>query len=172
MKREKTPALLAVVIKASTGQWFVAAIYLDGSAEPLVRSEPGNLDSYVGQCDDEQLSFLRHRLSGAMQRGCDRLWARDAKAARIVLIADDDLPDSGDDLLSRLAEHFHTWMTSPPVSFYRGHGEATIEDLQSLDCLVGSPGNTERDCLQRALPQLCRQLADANGWEVIPKPDS
>lgn len=170
MTREKTPTLLAVVIKASLQQWFVAGIDLDGTVQPLVRSETRNLDQYVGQSDDEQLSFLRHRLSGAMQRGCDRLWARDAKAARIVLIADDDLPDSQTSLLPRLAEHFHTWMTRPPVSFYRGHGDATIEDLHSLDCLVGELDEDQVSCLQQALPPLSERLSNGDCWEVIQKP--
>ena len=172
MTPEKTPSLLAVVIKSSLQQWFVAGIDMDGTVEPLVRSEPGNLDQYVGQGEDEQLSFLRHRLSGAMQRGCDRLWARNAKAARIVLIADHDLPDSDAALLPRLADHFHTWMTRPPVSFYRGHGDSTIEDLESLECLVGQPDAEQAVPLRQALPQLCQRMADSDCWEVIQKPKS
>lgn len=170
MTHEKSPALLVVVIRAALKQWYVAGIGPEGTVTPLVRSERGNLDQYVGQRDDEQLSFLRHRLSGAMQRGCDRLWAKEAKAARIVLIADDNLPDSDSELLQRLADHFHTWMTRPPVTCYRGHGGSTIEDLESLECLVGQPDAPHATCLQSALPDLVRQIDDDDSWEIVLEP--
>jgi hypothetical protein len=170
MTSEKTPTLLLVVIKSASQQWFVAGIDLDGTIVPLVRSEPHNLDQYVGQSDDEQLSFLRHRLSGAMQRGCDRLWARNAKATRIVLIADSDLPESDAGLLPRLAEHFHTWMTRPPVSFYRGRGNATIDDFDSLECLVGEVTAEHAAALKQAMGSLCEQMAADDCWEIIQKP--
>ena len=170
MTPDKTPSLLAVVIKSSPQQWFVAGIDMEGAVAPLVRSEPGNLDQYVGLSDDEQISFLRHRLSGAMQRGCDRLWARNAKAARIVLIADNDLPDGADGLLRRLADHFYNWMTRPPVSCYRGQGAPTIEDLDSLECLIGEPELEHLRPLKQALPQLCERMSDSECWEVIQKP--
>jgi hypothetical protein len=170
MTSEKTPTLLLVVIKSASQQWFVAGIDLDGTIVPLVRSEPHNLDQYVGQSDDEQLSFLRHRLSGAMQRGCDRLWARNAKATRIVLIADSDLPESDAGLLPRLAEHFHTWMTRPPVSFYRGDRNVTLEELDPLECLVDKVSDEQAALLQQAMPSLCKQMAAGDCWEIIQKP--
>ncbi len=168
MASEKTPVLLAVVVNTSRQQWFVAGVDFDGSVDPLVRSEPGNLDHYADQPGDEQLSFLRHRLSGSMQRGCDRLWARNAKAARIVLIVDDDFPGGEADLLVRLAEHFHVWMTSPPVSCYRGAGG--VSDLESFDCLVGEPEPEQAAALGQALPTLFQRMTDADLWEVIQDP--
>ncbi len=171
MPPEKTPALIVVIVLANKQQWFVAGISLvDGSVDTLVRSEIGNLDAYIGAGPDEQLSFLRHRLSGAMQRGFDRLWGKHAKAARIVLIADQDLPEAAPDLLPKLAAHLDTWMTRPPITFLRGAGHEQIESLDELECLVGPLEASEADQLRKGLPRLKQLMASGEAWEIIPKP--
>ncbi len=170
MTTEKTPELMVVVIRTDRQQWFVAGVDLQGDATPLVRSEPDNLDQYIGEPYDEQVSFLRHRLSGAMQRGCDRLWARNAKAMRIVLIADDHLADAEPRLLSDLADHLHTWMTRPPVSVYRAKDSSSVDELSSMHCLVGEPESGQKEALMKGLPQLSTMLDAPDRWEVIQKP--
>jgi hypothetical protein len=170
MKSEKTPELLVVVIRTKQQQWFVAGVDLQGDTTAMVCSEPGNLAEYVGQPEDEQLSFLRHRLSGAMQRGCNRLWARKSKAMLIVVIADDHLTDSDPSLLSNLAEHLHTWMTRPPVVCYRANERSCIGDLSSLQCLIGDVEPEQLNALEKGLPQISQLLADPDCWEVVQKP--
>ena len=173
MANSKTPSLIVVVILAARQQWYVAGISMvDGSVDCLVRSEPSNLDAYVGQESDAQLSFLRHRLSGALQRGFDRIWAKGCKASRIVMIADDSLPESTPDLMKRLAEHFEVWMTRPPVTFLQGQGSLQIEDLQSLEWLVGAMDDDETRMLQEKLPVLKDQILQSDAWEVIAKPNT
>jgi len=171
MAKPKQPCLLVILIHSARRQWFVAAVDLDASLIPLIRSEPDNLDRYAGRDAEEQLSFLRHRLSGAMQRGCDRLWARERKAASIVVIASEDLPGSADELLPQLAEHLHTWMTRPPVITFRGEGFDQLASLDDLDCLAGSLDDQQHSALQSALPNLAaRTIGD--DWEVAQKPQA
>jgi hypothetical protein len=45
-----------------------------------------------------------------------------------------------------------------------------MEDLQSLECLIGQPDDDHADPLAKALPQLSRHMADEDCWEVIQKP--
>ncbi|MGB0599041.1 MAG: hypothetical protein ACPGLY_20345 [Rubripirellula sp.] len=171
MPSNKTPALLVVVVLSEKQQWFVAGISLDdGILDCLVRSEPANLDAYVGADPDEQLSFLRHRLSGAMQRGVDRLWGKDAKASRIILIADQELPNSTPELLPRLAQHLEVWLTRPPISFFCGRGKERVECFSELRCLVGQLTPIEQACLEKQLPALKQKLTVPTDWEVIAKP--
>lgn len=171
MPSNKTPTLLVVVVLSDKQQWFVAGISLvDGILDCLVRSEPANLDAYVGADPDEQLSFLRHRLSGAMQRGVDRLWGKAAKATRVILIADQALPKSAPDLLPKLAQHLEVWMTRPPISFFCGRGKEQIECFSELRCLVGQLTPAEQVCLEKQLPALKQKLAVPMDWEVIAKP--
>ncbi|MEM8668460.1 MAG: hypothetical protein AAGG48_13160 [Planctomycetota bacterium] len=171
MATDKTPTLIVVVIIAARQQWFVAGVSLaDAKLDCFVKSEPANLDDYVGKSPDEQLSFLRHRLSGAMQRGFDRLWAKHRKAHRIVLIADEDLPDSAAGLLPNLANHLDTWMTRPPISFFRGEGHGQFDELDQLSCLVGPLNTEEAASLQEQLPALKAALEADASWEVIAKP--
>lgn len=171
MPSDRTPSLIVVLIIAARQQWYVAGVSaLDGSLDCLVRSDEFNLDRYRDGDEDEQVSFLRHRLSGAMQRGFDRLWAKNAKASRIVLIADDHLPAASETLWARLAEHLNLWMTQPPITFLLGTGHESIAVLDELNCLVGHLGPEDQQHLAQSLPGLLRQLSSPDGWEVIAKP--
>src|SRR5262249_3886796 len=82
----KTPVVLLVLVETARLRWFVAALGLDGQAVPLLRSEEGDLEKYRGLAFDEQVAFLRHRFCGVLQRGCDRLWARDSKACQFAFV--------------------------------------------------------------------------------------
>lgn len=170
MRDEKSPALLAVVILTEPKQWFVAGLTDHDAVLPLVCSEEGNLDDYVGLHGDEQLSFLRHRIAGAIQRGFDRLFARQAKAQRIILIVDNDFPDADATLLDRLAEHFHTWMARPPVSCYRGQGFSGATDFDTLDCVIGRPNEADEAQLRTSMAVLVQMTGEPEHWERIPTP--
>src|SRR6266849_810917 len=106
----KEPVLLTVLIETAKFRWYVGGIGLDGAATPLFCSEPGNLKPYVGVPFDEQVNFLRHRLSGVLQRGCDRLWGRQLKPCQIVFVADGSFVEADSKLTRRVAEHFVAWM--------------------------------------------------------------
>jgi len=115
---DKEPMLLTVLIETSCLRWYVAGIDLAGKPLPLLRSETGNLNPYLSLPFDDQVSFLRHRLSGVLQRGCDRLWGRQMKPCQIVFVADGPFVQADAELTARVAEHFVEWMTRPPVVFF------------------------------------------------------
>ena len=84
----KTPVILAVFLETKKFRWFASVIDLQGACTPLIRSAEGNLATYLELPFDEQVSFLRHRLSGVLQRTFDRIWKREQKPCSIVFVAD------------------------------------------------------------------------------------
>ena len=170
MRTPKTPALLVVVIRTACQQWFVAGSTERDHLLPLACSEPGNLGEYVGLPPDEQLSFMRHRIAGAIQRGFDRLYAKEAKAHQIVLLIDDEFPEASPNLLQRLGDHFTAWMTRPPVCCYRGTSETGSCTAQQLICISGPMDQAWAELFAKALPQLTESLESEELWERIPTP--
>src|SRR5438105_1397633 len=102
----KAPAVLLVLVEAAGLRWFVAGLGLDGRAAPLLRSADGDLAKYRDLPFDEQVAFLRHRFCGVLQRGCDRLWARELKACQFVIVFAGELPDPTGELVRSTADHF------------------------------------------------------------------
>src|ERR1700682_4842124 len=91
---QKAPVLLLVVVETARRRWFVAAGGLDGKSVAVLRSEVGDLEKYQTVEFDEQVAFLRHRFCGVVQRGCDRIWARDCKACQLVFVFEGLLPEA------------------------------------------------------------------------------
>ena len=164
----KEPVLLTVLIETGRLRWYVAGIALDGSAIPLICSEPGNLSSYLGVALDEQVNFLRHRFSGVLQRGCDRLWGRGQKPCQIVFIADGPFVDADPELLLRVGEHFVAWMANPPVAFFAGKGGFPGVEGVTLDCIVGDAAPAHHAALQIGLPRLVAAMRHNENWELAP----
>src|SRR5262249_30843352 len=133
----KDPVLLVVLIETGQLRWYVAGIGLDGEAMPLLFSEAGNLQPYVGIAFDEQVSFLRHRLSGVLQRGCDRIWARQKKPCQIVFVTDAEFLQAETALTHAVAEHFVVWMTNPPVTFFVSRTGFESQEPSRLDLIAG-----------------------------------
>jgi hypothetical protein len=166
---DKEPVLLVVLIETAELRWYVAGIRRDGTPVPLVCSEPGNMAPYVGQPFDEQASFLRHRLAGVLQRGCDRLWGRQQKPSHIVFLADATFAHAAAELTQRVATHFVEWMTRPPVVFLIGEsGFQPNNDALALDCLAGELEQAVESTLRAGLPALYTRLADTDAWELSP----
>ncbi|PAY17980.1 hypothetical protein CKO51_18400 [Rhodopirellula sp. SM50] len=162
---DKEPVLLTVLIESVTRRWSVAGITSDGRGVPLMCTEPGDFDAVVGQTLDEQASYLRHRLSGVLQRGCDRLWGRQMKPRHIVFVADEPLRRSHPDLTQRVAEHFVEWMTSPPVAFFICTDGWSGDAELTLDTVAGELDPTDQEILTKALPTLIQTLQDREAWE-------
>lgn len=159
-KRE--PVLLAVLIENAVQRWYLAGIDDRSNVTPLVCSEPGNLSAYIGQEFDEQVSFLRHRLSGALQRGCDRLWGRNQKPALIVFAIDELFPHASTELTQRVADHFVEWMSNPPVVFL------LKEDSQSgWQTLVGDWSDEQREVFNKAWDNFVAAQSQRDLWELI-----
>lgn len=156
----REPVLLTVLIECGAHRWRAAAINHAGGVAPLACSEPGNLAPYVGQPFDDQVSFLRHRLSGVLQRGCDRLWGRDQKPCRIVLAADAPFPDAPAGLTQRVADHFVEWMTSPPVVFLLLNDQGG-----SYETLAGGWAEGDRAAFDAGLVELLASGEREEVWE-------
>jgi len=164
----KDPVLLTVLIETAQLRWYVAGIELDGEVIPLLQSEAGNLDAYIGVGFDEQTSFLRHRLSGVLQRGVDRLWGKQKKACQIVFLVDGPFIRAEPGLTKRVAEHFVQWMTRPPVAFLSSaNGLAPDADLH-LSEIAGDMEQAHRESLDAGLPDLLEAMSHSDVWELSP----
>ena len=164
----KEPVLLTILVETASLRWFVGGIGLDGKELPLLRSANGDLSPYQGVDEAEQLSFLRHRLCGVLQRGCDRLWARQLKPCHIVFVTDGPFPRASPDLAARLAQHLKEWLWNPPVVFYT-QSEAT----PALTRLAGEIPSEFQSALDDGLPKLWQAMHQADRWEQAPaKPKS
>ncbi len=165
---DKQPMLLTVLIETSQLRWYVAGIDLRGEALPLLRSDVGNLSPYVGIPFDDQVSFLRHRLSGVLQRGCDRLWGRQMKPCQIVFVADGPFVQAEPELTPRVAEHFVEWMTRPPVVYFTAPGGFAAAGPPVLNQVAGEPDVDLRRALEIGLPALGNVLNEPDAWERVP----
>ena len=165
---EKEPVLLTVLIETSRLRWYVAGIDLAGERLPLLRSETGNLSPYLGIPFDDQVSFLRHRLSGVLQRGCDRLWGRQKKPCQIVFVADGPFVQADAELTARVAEHFVEWMTRPPVVFFIAARGLASPEPPLLDQVAGELDGALRTALDAGLTALWDALDRPDAWELVP----
>jgi hypothetical protein len=154
----KTPVLMVVLVEAARLRWFVAAIGPDGRPETLLRSEVGNLDKYRGLDFDGQVSFLRHRFCGVLQRGCDRLWARQQKARQFAFVFDEPLPEPTGRLTEAVAQHFLEWLLNPPAVIYTG----------ALDRVAGTIDPALEGQLRADLGALLAARDDPDAWELVP----
>ena len=125
--------------------------------------EVGDLEKYQGLEADEQLLFLRHRLCGVLQRGCDRLWARNLKACQFVFVFEDPLPDATGRLTAAVAEHFQQWLLNPPVVVYTGTSTG------SLRVVCGTIAAPLQALLCADLDGLLAAQADVTAWELSPR---
>jgi hypothetical protein len=161
----KEPMILTLIVVAKPQQWFLAAVDLRGHVHRLLCSEPGDLAAYEGLPFDDQMSFLRHRICGVLQRGHDRLWPVDRKACQFVFLFAGDLPGTDAELIPRLADHFAEWMLSPPaVVFTLEHGlNAKVTEIRQL---AGSMDSRYRNALTEAFPSLLHAATDPASWEI------
>jgi hypothetical protein len=162
----KENVLLTVLIHTTQLQWHVAGMRLDGTSVPLMRSEASNLRPYIGVPFDEQVNFLRHRLSGVLQRGCDRLWGRNLKPKQIVFLVDGPFIEAPSELTESVAEHFVTWMTRPPVVFLRFDVTNLRDGAVQLDRLAGEYEPDTESALHVGLPGLHAATTDSSLWEL------
>lgn len=164
----KEPVLLTVLIETGQFRWYVAGVALDGGAAPLICSEPGNLAPYRGVPLDEQVNFLRHRLSGVLQRGCDRVWGRQQKPCQIVFVADGPFIDAAPDLARCVGEHFVAWMANPPVVYFESRSGFFSEASPTLVPIAGEANPAYQHALEIGLPCLFAAIRQTEAWELIP----
>jgi hypothetical protein len=164
----KAPAVLVVLVEAARLRWFVAGLGLDGGSFPLLRSEEGDLSPYQGLDFDDQVSFLRHRFCGILQRGCDRLWARDSKACQFVFVFGGLLPGTTATLTERVADHFVQWMLNPPVAVFACEG-GLDSCATPRTPLAGQLDAPLQKLLDDGLAGLIVATAEEGAWELSAK---
>jgi hypothetical protein len=156
----KTPVLVVVLVESARLRWLVAAIGLDGSLTPLLRSEDDNLSTYRGLPFEEQVSFLRHRFCNILQRGCDRLWPIGKKSCQFVILFDGLMPDATEELIPAVSEHFVMWMLNPPVVVFSGGATSALKPL------AGTIEPSREGVLQRSLESLVSAATHDELWEL------
>jgi hypothetical protein len=166
---QKPAVMLLVLVETARLRWFVAALGMDGRAVPLLRSDVGDLDKYRDVAFDEQVSFLRHRLCGVLQRGCDRIWARGAKACQFVIVFDGLLPEPTGKLTQVVAEHFTEWMLNPPVVVFNKQTTENLGDSLRFEKLAGELDPQLEPILLARLGEVCAARDDLGAWEFAPK---
>jgi hypothetical protein len=163
----KTPVVLMVLVETSRLRWLTAALRPDGEVVPLLRSEEGDLAPYVAGDAEQQLTFLRHRLCGVLQRGCDRLWARELKPSQFVVLFSEPL-DEGD-LTQQVADHFDLWLVQPTVVVYAGDRGAPLCAKVPLRPLAGELDPSFAPLLSDAVAKLIAAARDDERWELSRK---
>lgn len=173
---DRAPAYLVVFVETAAMRWHVAAIDQAGRPLPLLQSEAGDLNEYRGQPSDEQVSFLRHRLAGALQRGCERLYFRKMKAAHFLIFVDAPLPHTDDGVTQRLAEHFVQWMVNPPATFLTLAPPAESAAPSAVRLVAGElPASIElpapiESLLDDAIAELATAFDKPECWELMVPP--
>ena len=165
----KAPALLVILVEAARLRWFVACIGLDGQTIPLICSEADDLAKIRGVEFDEQVGFLRHRFCGALQRGCDRLWARNLKACHFVFVFEGLLEEPTGELIPAVARHLAEWLLNPPVTVFAGAKEIERQELFLLNRLAGSHEAPLEELLRAHLGELLAAKDDSAAWEQVRK---
>jgi hypothetical protein len=165
----KAPAMLLVLIESVRLRWFVASIGLDGRTTPLICSEVDDLEKYRGLDFDEQVAFLRHRFCGVLQRGCDRLWARNLKACQFVFVFEGLLAEPTGKLTSALAQHFAEWMLNPPVVVLADANGFNAQQPPQLDQLAGRLEPPLKELLVAHFGELLAAKEDPTAWEHVRK---
>jgi len=165
---DKVPTILVVLIEAEKLRWFVVGLGLDGLLAPLICSDEGDLSPYCALAFDEQVSFLRHRFCGVLQRGCNRLWEQQKKACQFVFLFEGLMPAAQaaepELLTEKIADHMVEWMLNPPVAVLTCDPAA---QPAGLDRMAGELDSTLEVILRGHLGALreVRQVADA--WDVV-----
>ncbi|TWT93886.1 hypothetical protein [Stieleria varia] len=163
----REPVFLVVLIDTATLDWHVGGIRMDGTAVPLLRSDPESLAEYRNAEFDGQVSFLRHQLAGALQRGCDRLFPRDMKACHFLIVANGPFPDADAELSTRLAEHFVQWMISPPATYII---LSDWNDDSGMNVVAGEMPESDNTLLASGLSVLVDSRRQPDDWEHVPGP--
>ena len=177
----KPPTILVVLIQTEKLRWFVAGLGLDGELTPLICSDEDDLSPYRGAGPAgagpgdlaEQLSFLRHRFCGVLQRGCFRLWEQQKKACQFVFVFEGLLPETGGGgpgvLTEAFADHMAEWMLNPPVAVLTYQPEEEASDPRSihLDRIAGELEPSREATLLARFADLLKVQAEPGAWEQV-----
>lgn len=159
---EKEPVTLAVHLDLTRRTWSVASVNVEFEVVPLVQSQPDDLAPWSEGTVDEQVSFLRHRIAGVLQRGADRLWGRQQKARlfAIAFLCEDN--KAANDIVDSVAQHFCTWMLKPPVVCLRFQDDNVVQQI------AANTSCHDLDDLAGALRQIHTLMGQPDLWDFAP----
>lgn len=160
----KELVILATQLDLITRRWSIASIDAAGAVAPLLQSAANDLANYATGSLDERMSFLRHRIAGALQQGADRLWGRTQKAE---LFAIEFTPaDTSEDatIISRVSEHFCVWMVRPPVVCLQAADDGPPSVVASND------QSADLDRISSGLSAMRPLTHQTDLWEPVPTP--
>ena len=158
--------MLVIVVETARLRWFVAAVGVDGRVIPLLRSDIGDLEKYQDITFDEQITFLRHRLCGILQRGCDQIWGMDGKACQFVILFEGLLVESTGRLTQAVGNHLTEWILNPPLAVFNLAGDSRAMQSIRLENLAGHMDPSLEQVLRAHLGQLQDACRDLNAWEL------
>lgn len=167
---DKELVTLTILVGTTDLSWWVAAIRDNGEVQPLLRSEPGDLDRYRDLSWDEQTSFLRHRFCNVLQRGCDRLWGHGMKARLFLFVLESDFPHAEPELTVRTADHLVQWMSQPPVIFVKGPWRETAADPERFHTIAGELDDSELSAVRAASVKCRDHDLNSDQWEPVSAP--
>ncbi len=161
---EKEPVTLVAHLDLSSEFWSVASVNSSFDVAPIIQSQPSDLEPWGDGTLDEQLSFLRHRIAGILQRGTDRLWGRQQKAQLFVVgFRCDDNPATRE-VVAKVSEHFCTWMLKPPIICLCVQGDGTLE------CIASNTASDEYGSFAAVLQEIRTLANESELWELAPPP--
>lgn len=161
---EMEPVTLVAHLDLPNESWSVASVNSSFDVAPIIQSQPNDLAPWSDGTLDEQLSFLRHRIAGILQRGADRLWGRQQKAQMFVVDfrCDDNLATR--EVVAKVSEHFCTWMLKPPVICL------SIQQDGTLDCIASNTSSDEFGSFAAVLQEIRTLANQTEHWELAPPP--
>lgn len=159
---QKEPVTLAAHLNLCDGTWSVASVNRSFEIAPLIQSQPHDLDPWRIGSFDEQVTFLRHRIAGLLQRGSDRLWGRQQKAQLFTIDYWYEENEASLAVVTSVAQHFCTWMLKPPVICVRLSADG------ALDCIATNTSYEDLSDIASALQEIRIQAAQPDLWELAP----
>jgi hypothetical protein len=159
---QKEPVTLAAHLNLFNGTWSVASVNRSFEIAPLVQSHPHDLDPWCTGPFDNQVTFLRHRIAGLLQRGSDRLWGRQQKAQLFTIDYFFEEDEASLEVITSVAHHFCTWMLKPPVVCLR------LDADGALNCIASNTSHDEFSDIASALQEIRTQADQPGLWELAP----
>ena len=158
---EFEPVLLAVYLDLTVDAWFLATGDDIQNVTPLLRSQDGDLAAWRKGTHEERMSFLRHRIAGALQRGATIIFPQNRKVSAFTVCFPQVSNEADRAVLHGVANHFCVWMIHPPV--------ICVEHTDSeLTVLASTANDTDLERLTVAMNCIRDQTTNISTWQLAP----
>ena len=158
---EHEPVLLAIYLDLTVDAWFLATGDGIGNVTPLLRSQDDDLAAWRKGTHEERMSFLRHRIAGALQRGATIIFPQNRKVSAFTVCFPQVSNEADRSVLYGVADHFCVWMIRPPV--------ICVEHTDSeLTVLASTALETDLERLTIMMNYIRNQTTNTNHWQSAP----